>query len=254
MAGSATGYGTKALLFESIRNGRPSGGAARWGQSRRSQTRQPIPMGVAADVLLRSRPSEYTSRWACRISQPRPMAKVLPERAAEDGYDGSWVARPALVPVCREVFEAVLGERPHQLDRTREDVEVTAADLLSVRRVSGPPTPEGLRTNIAVAVRYFDAWLGGRGAVALDGLMEDAATAEIARVQIWQWLRHRVVDRETVLAVLDAQLAALGAEHPWAALAEVRALFERTALAQELPLFTPNAYARHLVRHTEVTS
>ncbi|MFF4507533.1 malate synthase A [Streptomyces sp. NPDC001401] len=177
------------------------------------------------------------------------------EREAEDGFDGSWVAHPRLVPVCRAVFDGVLGERPHQLDRTRDDVEVTAADLLSVRRISGPPTPEGLRTNIAVALRYFAAWLRGQGAVALDGLMEDAATAEIARVQIWQWLRHRIVERETVLEVLDDELAALGAENPWAALDEVRALFERTALAQELPLFfTPDAYTRHLVRHAEATA
>ncbi|WP_328690785.1 malate synthase A [Streptomyces phaeochromogenes] len=185
------------------------------------------------------------------------LAKVRldKEREAEDGFDGSWVAHPGLVPVCREVFDAVLGDRPHQLDRTRDDLEVTAADLLSVRRVSGPPTPEGVRTNIAVALRYFDAWLRGQGAVALDGLMEDAATAEIARVQIWQWLRHRVVDRETVERLLDDELAALGAQYPWAALDEVRELFERTALASELPLFfTPDAYSRHLVRHAEVRS
>ncbi|QGV77057.1 malate synthase A [Streptomyces ficellus] len=174
------------------------------------------------------------------------------EREAEDGFDGSWVAHPRLVPVCRAVFDGVLGERPHQLDRTRDDVEVTAADLLSVRRVSGPPTPEGVRTNIAVALRYFDAWLRGRGAVALNGLMEDAATAEIARVQVWQWLRHRVVDRETVLAVLDDEVAALGAEYPWAAVDEVRALFEHTALNSALPLFfTPDAYSRHLVRRAD---
>ncbi|MEJ8660674.1 malate synthase A [Streptomyces sp. MS1.AVA.4] len=177
------------------------------------------------------------------------------EREAEDGFDGSWVAHPGLVPVCREVFDGVLGERPHQLDRTRDDVEVTAADLLSVRRVSGPPTPEGVRTDIAVALRYFDAWLRGQGAVALHGLMEDAATAEIARVQIWQWLRHRVIDRDTVLRLLDEEVAALGAAYPWAAVDDVRDLFERTALAQELPLFfTPDAYSRHLVRRAEVRS
>jgi malate synthase len=83
-----------------------------------------------------------------------------------------------------------------------------------VRKVGGPPPEEGVRTNIAVALRYFDAWPRGRGAVALHGLMEDAATAEIARVQIWQWLRHRVIDRETVGRVLDEELAALGAESP----------------------------------------
>ncbi|MFH0518611.1 malate synthase A [Streptomyces sp. M41] len=182
------------------------------------------------------------------------LAKVRldKEREAEDGFDGSWVAHPALVPVCREVFDNVLGARPHQLDRTRDDVEVAPADLLSVRRISGPPTAEGVRTNVSVALRYFAAWLRGQGAVAINGLMEDAATAEIARVQIWQWLRHQVIDRETVERVLDDELVALGAEYPWAPVDEIRALFERTALVGELPLFfTPDAYSRHLVRRTE---
>ncbi|MEU6289358.1 malate synthase A [Streptomyces sp. NPDC046988] len=175
------------------------------------------------------------------------------EREAEDGFDGSWVAHPALVPVCREVFDGILGERPHQLDRTRDDVEVTPAELLSVRRISGPPTTDGVRTNIAVALRYYAAWLRGQGAVALDGLMEDAATAEIARVQVWQWLRHRVVDREAVEQILDDEVAALGAEYPWTDLDDVRAIFETTVLRGELPLFfTPHAYTRHLVRRTEV--
>lgn len=174
------------------------------------------------------------------------------EREAEDGFDGSWVAHPGLVPVCREVFDGVLGSRPHQIERTRRDVEVTAAQLLSIRRISAPPTPEGVRTNVAVAVRYFAAWLRGQGAVALYGLMEDAATAEIARVQIWQWLRHRVIERATVTELLEDELAALGAEYPWAPLDEVRALFERTALARELPdFFTADAYTRHLVHRPE---
>ncbi|MEV5878512.1 malate synthase A [Streptomyces sp. NPDC052101] len=182
------------------------------------------------------------------------LAKVRldKDREAEDGFDGSWVAHPGLVPVCREVFDGVLGDHPHQLDRTRDDVDVTPADLLSVRRISGPPTLEGVRTNIAVALRYFAAWLRGQGAVALYGLMEDAATAEIARVQVWQWLRHRLIDRETVLGLLEDEVAALGAEYPWAPVDDIRALFERTALTGELPLFfTPDAYTRHLVRHTE---
>ncbi|MET8685213.1 malate synthase A [Streptomyces sp. NPDC004732] len=177
------------------------------------------------------------------------------EREAEDGFDGSWVAHPALVPLCREVFHAVLDDRPHQLDRTRDDVDVTAADLLSTRRVGGPPTPEGVRTNIAVALGYFAAWLRGQGAVALNGLMEDAATAEIARVQIWQWLRHRVVDRETVLRLLDDELGSLGADYPWVDIDAVRELFERSTLAVELPqFFTPYAYSRHLVRHAGARS
>ncbi|MFF0570432.1 malate synthase A [Streptomyces sp. NPDC004041] len=179
----------------------------------------------------------------------RAEVRLDKEREAEDGFDGSWVAHPGLVPVCREVFDNVLGERPEQIHRTRDDVESTAARLLSVRRISSPPTAEGVRTNIAVALHYFGAWLRGQGAVAIDGLMEDAATAEIARVQIWQWLRHRVIDREDVLMVLDEELARLGTEYPWAALDETRDLFERTSLAAELPLFfTPEAYTRHLVR------
>ncbi|MFC8175246.1 malate synthase A [Streptomyces sp. NPDC057325] len=174
------------------------------------------------------------------------------EREAEDGFDGSWVAHPGLVPTCREVFDTVLGDRPDQIHRTREDVETTAADLLSVRRISGPPTEEGVRTSIAVTLRYFDAWLRGQGAVALYGLMEDAATAEIARVQIWQWLRHRVVDRATVDRLLDQELASLGAEYPWADPDAVRRLFDETALATELPsFFTPSAYERHLVRTSQ---
>ncbi|RAJ71269.1 malate synthase [Streptomyces sp. Amel2xB2] len=177
------------------------------------------------------------------------------EREAEDGFDGSWVAHPALVPVCADTFGSVLGERPHQIERTRDDVEVGAADLLAVRRTGGAPTPEGIRGNIAVALRYFDAWLRGQGAVALYGLMEDAATAEIARCQIWQWQQHGAVSRETVLRLLDEESAALAKEDPSALSAEAREIFVRTALAGELPgFFTADAYERHLVRRvTDVT-
>jgi malate synthase len=199
--------------------------------------------GMAAHVPSKDADAHHAALAKVRLDK---------EREAEDGFDGSWVAHPALVPVCREVFDGVLGTRPHQLERTRNDVEVTAAQLVSVRRTSAPPTPEGIRTNIAVALRYFDAWLRGQGAVALYGLMEDAATAEIARVQIWQWLRHRAVDRSTVLELLEDELSALGAEYPWAAVDEIRGLFERTALAKELPdFFTPDAYTRHLVHRSE---
>ncbi|QIY67032.1 malate synthase A [Streptomyces sp. RPA4-2] len=199
--------------------------------------------GMAAHVPGQDRAAHEAALAEVRLDK---------EREAEDGFDGSWVAHPGLVPVCREAFDGVLGDRPHQIERTRGDTEVDAADLLPVRRVGGPPTEEGVRTNIAVTLRYFDAWLRGSGAVALYGLMEDAATAEIARVQIWQWLRQRAVDRETVLRLLDDELAALGAEYPWAAVDEVRSLFERNTLEPELPLFfTPDAYTRHLVRHAE---
>ncbi|MFC8856420.1 malate synthase A [Streptomyces sp. NPDC057144] len=199
--------------------------------------------GMAAQVPVKDASANEAALAKVRLDK---------EREAEDGFDGSWVAHPALVPVCREVFDGVLGARPHQLDRTRDEVEVTSADLLSVRRISGPPSTDGVRTNVSVALRYYAAWLRGQGAVALDGLMEDAATAEIARVQIWQWLRHRVVDRDTVEQILDDEIAALGAEYPYTSVEDVRALFERTALRHELPLFfTPDAYSRHLVRRTE---
>ncbi|MDQ0643405.1 malate synthase A [Microbacterium murale] len=111
-------------------------------------------------------------------------------REAGDGFDGSWVAHPDLVPICREVFDAVLGERPNQLDRQRPEVSVTADQLLDVASASGSATEVGLRTNLAVAVTYTAVWLSGNGAVAINNLMEDAATAEISRSQIWQQLRN----------------------------------------------------------------
>ncbi|MGV2985429.1 malate synthase A [Microbacterium sp. AGC85] len=124
-------------------------------------------------------------------------------REAGDGFDGSWVAHPDLVPICREVFDAVLGERPNQLDRQRPEVAVTADELLDVASASGSATEAGLRTNLAVGGTYTAVWLSGNGAVAINNLMEDAATAEISRSQIWQQLRNG-----TVLADTGAQVTA----------------------------------------------
>ncbi|GGD66972.1 malate synthase A [Microbacterium murale] len=120
------------------------------------------------------------------------FAKVHADKTREagDGFDGSWVAHPDLVPICREVFDAVLGERPNQLDRQRPEVSVTADELLDVTSASGSATEAGLRTNLAVAITYTAVWLSGNGAVAINNLMEDAATAEISRSQIWQQLRN----------------------------------------------------------------
>jgi len=122
------------------------------------------------------------------------LAKVREDKLREsgDGFDGTWVAHPDLVPVATEVFDAVLGERPNQVSRLREDVQVTAADLLNFTVPGGTITGGGLRNNISVALQYLAAWLGGTGAVAIFNLMEDTATAEIARAQVWQWLRHGV--------------------------------------------------------------
>ncbi|QES47037.1 malate synthase A [Streptomyces venezuelae] len=187
--------------------------------------------------------------------------RVVPEKIIADkeyearaGFDGSWVAHPALVPVCREVFDRRLGGGPHQMHRTLDDVQVRAADLLSVRRSALPPSTEEVRLNVAVALRYFDAWLQGRGAVAPAGLPEDTATAEIARARLWQWLRHRLISHEDLFALIDAVSASLAREQPGALVAEARTILEQTLVARELPaFFTTEAYRRHLVHRTEVS-
>lgn len=120
------------------------------------------------------------------------LAKVREDKVREskDGFDGTWVAHPDLVPVAKEPFDRILGERPHQKERLREEVKVTAADLLNVHIPGGEITEPGLRNNISVALLYMESWLRGTGAVGIYNLMEDAATAEISRSQIWQWLHH----------------------------------------------------------------
>jgi malate synthase len=130
------------------------------------------------------------------------------EREATDGHDGTWVAHPGLVPVALEVFNRVMPQ-PNQIDRKRDDVDVTAADLL--RFAEGPITENGLRTNISVAIQYIEAWLGGQGAVPIFNLMEDAATAEISRSQVWQWIHNdkgMLDDRRKVTVDLVRQLIA----------------------------------------------
>jgi malate synthase len=110
------------------------------------------------------------------------------QREATDGHDGTWVAHPGLVPIAREEFDKVLGDKSNQIDRQRNDVSVTAEQLIEVPK--GTITEEGLRTNIRVGIQYIEAWLGGVGCVPLYNLMEDAATAEISRTQVWQWVHH----------------------------------------------------------------
>ena len=121
------------------------------------------------------------------------------EREAGDGFDGTWVAHPDLVPVATEVFDSVLGERLNQLDRLRADVTASAIELLSVPETPGEVTDEGVATNVRVGIAYLDSWLQGVGAAAIDNLMEDAATAEISRSQLWQWVRRGRVTEQQVL-------------------------------------------------------
>ncbi|GIF03304.1 malate synthase A [Actinoplanes siamensis] len=124
------------------------------------------------------------------VAAKRALNQVRQDKRREvgDGFDGSWVAHPGLVATCREVFDQWLGDEPHQIVRKRDDVRVGAAELLGVRGPAVTVSEVALRNNVSVALRYVAAWLGGRGAVALGGLMEDAATAEICRAQLWQWI------------------------------------------------------------------
>jgi malate synthase len=170
------------------------------------------------------------------------LAKVREdkEREAGQGFDGTWVAHPDLVPVAREAFDAVLGERPNQIERQRDDVAVTGAQLLDVAATPGDVTDEGLRNDISVGIQYLAAWLRGSGAVAIYNLMEDAATAEIARSQVWQWLRHGRVGQDEVERVIAEETDRLGPEYD-----DARALFEEVATSEELVEFlTLPAYER----------
>jgi malate synthase len=140
--------------------------------------------GMAAFVPSRRDP-QINERALAKVSEDK-------RREAGDGFDGSWVAHPDLVPVCREVFDGVLGERPNQLNRQREDVQVGADQLLDIGSTPGQITEAGLRNNVSVALQYLRSWLAGNGAVTIFNLMEDAATAEIARSQVWQWLHNDI--------------------------------------------------------------
>jgi malate synthase len=176
------------------------------------------------------------------------LAKVREDkrREATDGFDGTWVAHPDTVSTAREEFDRVLGERPNQRDRQRDDVDVSAGDLLDVASTPGESTEEGLRNDVSVGIQYLSHWLLGQGAAGIFDLMEDAATCEIARSQVWQWIRHGValadgsqVTREFVGRVVDEELAKIRESvgddvfrksRP----DEARALFEQVALSDEL--------------------
>jgi malate synthase len=178
------------------------------------------------------------------------------EREAGDGFDGSWVAHPGMVELCKEVFTAVLGDRPNQLDKKREDVHVTAEQLLDVKSTPGEITEAGLRSNISVGIQYIESWLRGNGAVGIDNLMEDAATAEISRSQVWQWLHNGVrlsngetVTRELVERITDEEMQAIsqarGDAFPSGRWDDARALFLEMAVADEYSDFlTLPAYER----------
>jgi malate synthase len=136
--------------------------------------------GMSAFIPIKNDPEKNAIALAAVSTDKR--------REATDGYDGSWVAHPGLVELCMDEFKAVLGEKPNQFDRQRDDIQVTAADILNFAP-EGPITEAGLRYNINVGIHYMGAWLAGNGCVPIHNLMEDAATAEISRSQVWQWIR-----------------------------------------------------------------
>ena len=190
----------------------------------------------------------------------RALAKTRADKSREafDGFDGSWVAHPGLVQVCTEVFDRTLRERPHQIARRWDDLDVTAAELNAIPGVPGGVTLEGVRTNIRVSLAYLRAWLQGQGAVAVNHLMEDAATVEIARMQLWQWIRHRaktttgveitrdlvarMLTNETVRAIADGN-----GSDDWV-VETAREIVAHGCLDDEFPAFlTAYGYSNYLV-------
>jgi malate synthase len=168
------------------------------------------------------------------------MDKVREDKVREagDGFDGTWVAHPDLVPVAREVFDRVLGQKPNQVDRQRDDVSVSAKQLLDVAATPGDITEAGVRLNISVGIKYLGSWLQGIGAAAINNLMEDAATAEISRSQIWQWVHHGKISKDQVVEIAREVNTELGPDYRQAG-----ELFIEVALAPEfVPFMTIPAY------------
>jgi malate synthase len=187
--------------------------------------------GMAAFIPSRQDP-EVNERAFAKVREDK-------QREAGDGYDGSWVAHPGMVDLCAEVFDATLGDRPNQLDRLRDEVVPDAAALIDLHDVGGSVTSEGLRANVSVGLRYLVAWLGGNGAAAIDNLMEDAATAEISRSQIWQWVHEGVTLSDTgeivTARLVRAMLAEVELDGPDTH--QARTLFERVALDDDFATF-----------------
>ncbi len=206
--------------------------------------------GMAAFVPSRSNPD------ATKAALEKTAADKT--REAEAGFDGSWVAHPGLVQTCIEAFTRVLGERDNQLDKQRDDVVAAAEELIDVSTAPGSVTLAGMRTNVRVGLEYLAAWIGGAGAVAIDNLMEDAATAEISRMQVWQWIRHGATldDGTTVTLLLakqildeeSARLAENADDQTKALIAAGKEVFEETCLVSQWPQFFTNyAYETYLV-------
>jgi malate synthase len=190
----------------------------------------------------------------------RDRATVLAEvaadkrREAEQGFDGTWVAHPGLVGTARSAFDDVLAGATDQLHRRRDGVRAGEADLVDPRGLAGPVTDAGVRTNVSVALRYMEAWLRGVGTAAIDGSLEDAATAEISRAQLWQWTARETVTVEgtrVTRALVERLLAEVLAGQPRTPedrFADAAAMFRAVTLAETFPtFFTVPGYVDHLV-------
>jgi malate synthase len=200
--------------------------------------------GMAAFIPSR-RDAEVNATAMARVRDDK-------ERESGDGFDGTWVAHPDLVPLATEVFDGVLGAAPHQKSRLRDDVAVTAAQLRDIRVEGGHVTEAGVRLNVSVALQYLDAWLGGNGAAAINNLMEDAATAEISRSQLWQWRvtgapldDGRPLTAERYGVIRDEELVRIGGPGAGSGhLAEATGTLDALVLSDEFEAFlTPRAYA-----------
>jgi len=201
--------------------------------------------GMSASIPNRRDP-EATARALEKVAADK-------KREAADGFDGTWVAHPDLIPTAQAEFDAVLDGRPNQLERQRDDVSVRAEDLLDLR-IGRPITGKGVRENVSVAIRYIEAWLRGLGAVAIDNLMEDAATAEISRSQVWQWIHQ---DRSTedgtritpeYIEGLITEVLAQATRSAGDRFDDAAALFREVSLGAEFPAFlTTSAYSKFLV-------
>jgi malate synthase len=207
--------------------------------------------GMAAQIPSRTDEEANEKAFAALRADKR--------REASDGFDGTWVAHPDSVAAAMEEFDEVLGDRPHQLGRLRDDVQVSAEQLLDVAAPEGDITEEGLRSNVNVGIQYISSWLRGNGAAGIYGMMEDAATAEIARAQVWQWVHHgaQLADGRTITADLVRELETSELEKIREEIGDdawfekegrpdlSREIFEEVALADELVEFlTLSAYER----------
>ena len=200
--------------------------------------------GMSAFIPNRRDP-EVTARALEQVSADK-------RREATDGFDGTWVAHPDLIPTARAEFDTVLGDKPNQVDRLRDDVHVTRDQLVDIRSIGGTVTDAGVRDNVSIGIRYIESWLRGVGAAAIDNLMEDAATAEISRSQIWQWIHQDTVTEEgTVISreVVEGIIASL--DLPRAEgdrFDDAIEVFRTVALQEEYPTFlTLCAYTQYLV-------